>query len=283
MRKVALALALAGLLAAPATADLSDLLTTKALGPSTGGKIGILTSNGGIYGTHTTFSGIQPADLLLDASVGDTVQLTFAFVWPYNTGPSDLGVLVRGYRSMFSWDTSEVELLGLGNSGPFARGSFDSDPGAAAANLNAAITNPGGVTSFGFEQNPSASNSSGNDFQLLGGGGPLPFMRVTFRVLAPSPLGGLDAFFGQQAVSGTSAGVVFNQIAGTTLSPTPWGGNKVVFVTTGDPSGPFITAGGSIDQTFGLSVVPEPASASLLAVGLLAIGGGFYRRRRRFS
>ena len=283
MRKVALALALFSFLATSAIADLSDLLATKALGPTTAGKIGILTSNGGIYGDHSPWSGTWAADLLLDANSGDTVQLTFAFVWPYNTGPSDLGVLVRGYRSSFSWDTSEVELLGLGNSGPFTRGNFDSDPAIAAASLNAAITNPGGMTSFGFEQNPSAPNSVRNDFQLLGNAGLLPFMKVTFRVLAPSPLGGIDAFFGQQAVSGTSAGVVFNQIVGTTLSPTPWGGNRIRFVTTADPSGPFITAGGSIDQTFGLNVIPEPASASLLAVGMLTIGGGFYCRRRRLS
>jgi hypothetical protein len=116
----------------------------------------------------------------------------------------------------------------------------------------------GGGTSGGFEMSEVAHN------QLIKVG------RATFHVdPGVHPDDGLDLFFtggvsGRFFVDGPETDTIGVRVWSTLIGPSS------VFVVFVGPGGYDV-------------VVPEPASAGLFGIGLLAVSGGAWRRRRRLT
>ena len=108
-----------------------------------------------------------------------------------------------------------------------------------------------------------------------------PFMQIQFHVKdATTYLGsGLDLFFNYATaliwLAPSACGTGAPPGCGTTY----WygGGMLVDSCTYHTTYSAYVEYGGN----FGLKIIPEPASLSLLGLGLVSVGAGVWRRRRR--
>jgi hypothetical protein len=251
MRKALGILAVLGLVAAPVMADLSPSglsPVTKSLSPAQShGSVAPIGNWTYIYYTGYGSYPVPTGSSQITAAPSDLIYVTFAFDWPFYTYVNGLQLW-----SSLVWDNSEVEVISVQPVGPFL-----------GNNNYATLTS-------GFWAGPSSGTLQVGD--VLGTGVPLwqnfnnpitipytisagqiyPFMRVALHVKNVIADGNPDILIG-------SAQLLF-WTAGTTTYGT----------------------GGAIGATsFGEDIVPEPASLSLLGFGVVAIGAGVWRRRRR--
>jgi hypothetical protein len=252
-------LAIMALMAVPATADLSPSTLTPSLNTglqSTGqGTVGIYATGGGIYLDYKTY-----------AEASDLIHLTFAFHWPYVTN-------VYGVQAQFSfvWDNSEVEVLGMLPAGGFGPSNFSAisatwwmGPSSGTLQVGDVLgtgvplwTNPVGstyTTYYGGQITPGDTRIQLTHMQVVGSG-IYPFMQVDLHVkdyMVPAD-SFLDAFVGSFAL---------------------------LFLVTPFSPGTWWTGGAIGAPSYGMGVIPEPASLTLLGLGLASIGAGVWRRRR---
>jgi hypothetical protein len=236
-----LALALVGLVASPALAGLTP---SDYLSP----KAANLAGAGHTVGVWDGGTGIY-TDVIVPANASDVFTVEFAFHWPYS-----LSVIMIQLQTGIAWDANELQITGIGPS----------------AGFNWGAANYAGATSFFSQLTPSSQNTSGivgvNGMWQNPGGGlagsttiagsqVIPFLAVQFHVINPIDDGYLDFF-----VNSAKALWWYTSLTGT--------GNT------------YATGGHINDVSYGVAVTPEPASLSLLAGGILAIGAGIWRRRR---
>ena len=122
---------------------------------------------------------------------------------------------------------------------------------------------------------------------VFNGSSTTPFFRVTFH--AQGPFGAdslLDLFAPSQGTTMTSmGGTTITQGVGlifrtfTTSTAMTEFSSTITIIIPGTAL--FITGGYATRPSFGVELMPEPASAALLGIGALAMTGGFWRRRRR--
>ena len=234
------------------------------LGPGGHGTMGILDAGGNII----------PSNVVLYPNASDVITVTFGIHWPYVTP-----VLVAGNLNGLVWDTDEVVLLGAGPAGPFVTNNIGTTPAAGAAFINSIVSPLSGTEGvLGIQQSPVSPF-------ILRSSSTIPFFRATFRAQAPFPNDGLLDLFAPSAATSQmpqtffGVGVLFTFFT-TTMTTGPSGTVNTHINPT--PVGPFINTGSS-RPTFGLELIPEPASVSLLAVGLFAIAAGARQRQRRSS
>lgn len=249
MRKLVLILAMVGLVASPVLAELAPSSfnpSQRNLGAMSGHTVGIpgVTPYGGP-------GPIIPYDQLVYAAPSDTLIVNFAFHWPY----SGSSVSVVQFQSQLVYDNSEVAVVSTTPLGIFATGGNNNFPGpttwATLFNPSSGTLAIGDVLGTGTPlwQNPAAFGTV-----VLASSGVYPFMQVELHVKNGLNSDGLlDVVIGQAAM---------------------------LFYLTYTP-GTYWTAGNIGVTSYGMSVSPEPASLTLLAGGVLALGGGFWRRRRR--
>ena len=210
------------------------------------------------------------SDVLLYPNASDIITVTFGIHWPYATP-----ILVERNRNGLLWDTTEVVLLGAGPAGPFVTNNIGTTPAAGAARINSVVS-PLTETQLilGIEQFPASP------FVLVSSS-TIPFFRVTFRAQSPFPNDGLRDLLAPSAGSdfqGSGVGLIFRTFT-TTMTTGPSG----TVNTNINPGATLFIDGGSSRPAYGLELVPEPASASLLAIGVIAIASGALQRRRRRS
>jgi hypothetical protein len=227
MKKLLLILALVGLMAGPATADLheSGKLATGLQHTGTG-TVGISDGAGGIYLSYKT-----------TAVASDIIMLDFAFHWPYATT-----VYVGFLGHNFVWDSSEVQVIGASSIAPWAAYNYTagSFPNFTSGTWTLATL---------YEDFPGYWT---NTFPLPGSA-VVPFMHVTLHV--------------KDVIADSYLDVIISTF-------------HAHFALTPNSSGGWWTGGAIGAPAYGMGVVPEPASMTLLAGGLLAIGAGVWRRRR---
>jgi hypothetical protein len=241
MKKALGVLLVLGLLAAPASADLKGSPQATTLQ-----KIPGVHGTIGIY-----YGGNLYYTPFISAQQSDTFVLTFGFHWPYYTA-----VYADYLHFSFVYDNSEVEVLGMQGAGPFVTGSTY-NPGHAG-NPSIPVTlfpNPSsgvwGVSSL-YMDIPNWQTSSNALF--VPGSAIFPFMQVTLHMKQDGINDGfLDAVIG-------SANLIFR-------------------LSHYAPSH-YVSGGGIASPSLGVAFTPEPASLSLLGLGLVAVGGGIWRRRR---
>jgi hypothetical protein len=260
MRKALGILAVLGLVATPVMADLMPSgisPVSKSLTPTPGGH-GTVGPYRPIYYTgYGTYMGIY-GDSKIPANPSDLVTVTFAFHWPFQTAVYGLQLW-----SSLVYDHNEVSIVSVTPVGLFA--GDNNYTGTAHLTGSTIITltpdwqgpgfNPssgtlqvGDVLGTGIPmwQNPQAGITT------VSGSGFYPFMQVVMHVKNPILDSTPDVLIGSLAM-------LFWTQAGTTVW---WTGGYI-----GSPS-------------FGEDIIPEPASLSLLGVGVVAIGAGVWRRRR---
>jgi len=240
--------------------DPVTVATNLTLGPTTNRGMGILDAAGNLI----------TSNVLLYPNASDIITVTFGIHWPYVTP-----VLVLANLSGLVWDTNEVVLLGAGPAGPFVTNNIGTTPAAGAAALNSVFSTLSGTKSvLGIQQFPISPF-------ILRSSSTIPFFRVTFHAQSPFLNDGLRDLLAPPAATfgppTASVGLVFRFFT-TTMTTGPSGTvNTNINPTT---AGPFINFG-SARPAYGLELAPEPASASLLAVGVIAIASGAWQRRRR--
>lgn len=201
--------------------------------------------NGHTVGIYDGAGGIY-TNIIQPANVSDVFTVEFAFHWPYVTS-----VNMIQFWSAIVWDTDEIQITSALPFGAWNANNYDgtSFQTFVSGLVNTGVVKVGDVLGTGVPlwQNPLGGLSSST---LVAGSQVVPFMQVQFHVHNPVDDGYLDLFIG-------SAAMLF-----TSLGSTYWTGGAI-----GVPS-------------YGIAITPEPASLSLLAGGLLAVGAGIWRRRR---
>ena len=244
MRRLTLMITVFGLLAGPALADLDP----SAYNPAIAGLTPTGEQTVGVYAPPTTTAGPYiRSDFDEMATPGQTIQLTFGFHWLFATAVNAVEV-----QHSFVYDNSEVSVLSMTPVGLFAGGAHNYP---TPAEWQGATYNPGSGTivvgdvlgaGAALWANPAAGAPT------VVGSAVIPFMQVNLEVEdGVNPDAILDAVLG-------SAAVYF--MNGT---QTLWTGGAV----------------GSVSH--GMNTIPEPASLTLLGLGLVSIGTGAWRRRRR--
>ncbi len=279
------------LAAGPVRADLTGALDPvtprndlQHLNPNGGGTVGVVTAGGGLYpntAVTPTYSSPIVGTLNLYPSQSDYITLTFGIHWPYATA-----VLVSRYRHGLNWDTDEVVLVGHSSAGPFTTNNataFGTSPAAQAAQINSIVGvtgNSSGIGDVGIIGIEELVSPGAAAFFIINGNDVVPFARFTFHVKDPF---GSDELVDiimplprDTPTPGIGVGLVFSFFT-TTISHTSLSSS----VTNINPtSGLFINFGSS-SPSAGVAIKPEPASATLLGIGALALTGGFWRRRGR--
>ena len=274
MRKVLLALALVGLIAAPAMAG---LVPPANMSPQQANLQGSGGHTVGIYNYDPTYGpGILLDFKITDLRNSDVFTVTFAFHWPYAT-------YVYGVQLQHNivWDHSELGILSMnptpfgaaGPAQPVGWGGNQNYPPATGfdtvttygtvhvsgwddidANITSGLVALGDVFGTGVPlwNNVSAFPPSGS---FISGSMIVPFMQVQFHVKDVVADSFLDLFVSEAALL--------------------W------FYSPTGAAGTWWTGGAIGTPFYGMGLVPEPASISLLVGGFLALGAGVYRRRRR--
>jgi hypothetical protein len=299
MRKALGILAVLGLVAAPAMADLSSGLLTSPMQanlapiPAGHGSVGPWRLIQYSYAIHTSASGYNYYQFTtygiygqsqIVANRSDIVTVTFAFHWPFTEN-----VIGRQLWTSLQWDNSEVEVLSVTPVGIFGGSNIYTTQHtivvttpigySAHTSLSGSTfvtTGTTVLTSFLFPDPFWGGNSSGTitvgdvlgteltSYPLwqnptgittfVGGSSFFPFMQVRMHVKDP------DFLDGAPDIIIKSAALLFYRFGF---------------------SGLWFTGGGLGQTSWGEDIIPEPASLSLLGVGMVAIGAGVWRRRRR--
>lgn len=249
MRKLMALVAVLGLAATPAFAGLtpSSYSPVQANLTHTGGH------TVGIYGYFTGYGPGIYSNISFYPTGTATYSVSFAFHWPYSTPVTGIQMW-----SQLGWDNDEIQIMNV--SAPMNGGSA----GLFGWNNTTALNYPTGSfwsgatltgtivvgdvygTGTPLWANPAFTTA------WITGSGIYPFMKVDFRSRGASDNAGfLDLFIGEAALLFDVSGV-----------------------------GHYWTGGAINSTSYGINVLPEPASLSLLAIGLATTGFGVWRRRR---
>ena len=199
-------------------------------------------------GQHTTgvYAPGPPAGIYADIKVpgyaSDTMVFTFAFHWPFVTS-NVLGQL----QFDLVYDNSEVEIMGISPRGPFVGG----------VNGFATITFPNPTTGMVTVTNGAWLNPASPGFMMTGSG-IYPIFAVTVHVKQDG------IWDSANDIVMSSCNLLLSHIATGSYPPytSYWWSTSVG------------------DVNYGVDIVPEPATIGLGVCGLLAVGGGIWRRRR---
>ena len=256
MKKLAVMLAVVGLMTASASADLTPSTfnpTAKTLTHSSAHSVGVYGGPGVLY-----------SNFKATYVTSDTFSLTFAFHWPYSGFVYGLQL-----QSSLVWDNSELEIVGVGPplTGPFVdNGATGGTASPKNYNYPAGSTWWAGPSSGTLQVGdvlgtgvPLWINPAPPGVATISGSGIYPFMKVDFHVKGVIPDSFMDVYIASAALifwDATAPGTWWT--GGAIAAPTPYGA----------------------PTSFGMGVIPEPASMSLLALGLVSLGAGVWRRRR---
>jgi hypothetical protein len=302
-RNVVSALAVLSLVAAFAAPAMADLNAFTVSGPNAvpfpgqAGRSDQLPLRFGIVNSAGT--DLLPSSVNILANSSSNITVTFGVKWvyaqPYVYGTYSYGSwAVLGARFNVFWDSAEVSptpaaLTAFPGGGPGGNTMFPVNYSSATiggflASVDATAI---GTTGVGVFANRGPGTTAGNTGMTVSGGtsggfgmsvvGHNQLMKVgraTWHVdPGAHPDDGLDLFW-----SGGVSGRFFRDTTFTTstfgsvIMSRVWTtliGNSSIFLFGAGPGG--------------YDVIPEPASATLLGVGLFAVVGGVWRRRRRMA
>jgi len=333
LKRTLMALAMVGMAATPASADLlvPDQVINANHVPGAG-TIGIYGAsvNGNPVASPGFLGGGVASQASIPANVSDTIVLTFAFHWPFDaTTYYPLPYLGVQLQNRLIYDNSEVQVLGATGAGGWTPVNFGigannskmvaNGPSTTTTSLGATNMIPGTSTMVGANgtplkgfPNPSSGNiSTAPGFGrfavdppitftapfttptangatktsaiLLPFSSTFPFMKVSLHVKSVIQDGLVDLF-----IPSVSAFMLIRVLTTTTSTQmNPFTGGTVTNTNTHALAPLYFTGSAIGDPAFGgshgVDVIPEPASATLMGIGLFCLVGGGWRRRRRFG
>lgn len=273
MRKLVGILAVVALAATPALADLSKLtsptLEQNVLTPGLH-TVGVFASGDPTGGIYLSYKIIQEQS--------DLVRVTFGMDWPSLNTRYAIQV-----QHGFTYDNSEVQVVRQGGAGPFAGTAFNNYfgpttwAGGVPVTTGGATLNPTSgtidIANF-FGSFPSAINPAGTYFGPYGT--PYPG-QMKLEPAIPTGFGGYDlhaypVFYVDLHVKDVMADSFLDAI----VASAAW-----LYHITPGTAGTYWTGGFVGQYHYGIGIVPEPASLSLLGMGMAAVGLGAWRRRSR--
>lgn len=246
--RVVLGLLLVGLIAAPAMADLTpsqyNPTLAQNLTPTGEGTVGVYDGAGGIF-----------LDYKNAAVASDYFVVPFAFHWPYATPIQAIQVWHQ-----IAFDNTEIAIISSAPMGGLTgANNFPGPTTWAGFNVSTGTWYVGDVLGTGVPlwNNPPDIHqplSTTIDGKLdVAGSGIYPFVQYEVHV--------------KEVVNDSYMDLWVNQFA-------------MLFKFSSADPGTWWTGGAIGSPTYGVGFIPEPASLSLLGVGLLSVGAGVWRRRR---